>query len=132
MLGLVVGSLVAPRFQTGFLWKQLELLDRAFEPRGLDPTLAVTIVLATTAGYVLWSLSNGSLLASALAATIPASKRSPSFDPLLVLELWEKEFKDASQGRQDEETLQSLVSTPYENRDRSPVSPTHPRGPAPA
>jgi hypothetical protein len=132
MLVLVfAGTLVAPSIQNVFLWKQLDTLDRAFEPPGFDGTLAMTIVLAAATGYALWRLSNGALLTNALTATIPPSKRSTSFDPLLVLELWEKEFKDTSPGREVEETLQSLVSTPYENRDRCPVSPTPQPGPSP-
>jgi hypothetical protein len=121
-------SLVAQSFQTGFLWKQLDLLQGAFEPRGFDATLAMTIVLAAAAGFALWSLSNGSLLASAWATTIPDSKRSTSFDPLLVLELWEQEFKGSRQPGADEETLQSLVTTSCANQDVLPLSPMRRRG----
>ena len=132
MLMLVfAGSLVAPSFQSVFLWKQLDRLDRAFEPPGFDGTLAVTIVLAAAAGYALWRLSSSSLLTSALPATIPPSKRSASFDPLLFLEFWEKEYKDTRPGREVEETLQSLVNTPYENRSVPTVSSTPQRGPSP-
>jgi hypothetical protein len=108
-VGIFSAATVAPGFQTGFLWKQLDVLDRAFEPNALDATFRLTILLAALVGFFLWQLSDGSLLAGPLATTLRPSKRSPSSDPLLVLELWAKEFKEPRQGREDEETLRSLM-----------------------
>jgi hypothetical protein len=54
---------------------------------------------AFSVGYVLWCLRSGSLVASAL-SSLPLWR---SFDPLPVLDFWERDGRDKKLSKEDEE-----------------------------
>lgn len=104
------------------MWSQVESMkgqmDRTAEMQQRQQTIAVGMAtgmsVSFAAGYVIWLLRGGSLLASLLAAT-PLWK---SFDPLPVLAFWEKRKeqrrrpgeKDRSNGN-DERELDELFGS---------------------
>jgi hypothetical protein len=88
------------------MWSQVESMkkqmDRAAGIQHRQQAVAVGMAtgmsMSFAAGYVIWLLRGGSLLASLLAAT-PLWK---SFDPLPVLAFWEKRKKERRQsGKKD-------------------------------
>jgi hypothetical protein len=106
----------AARFDTSLLWNQLDLLSQQLngtttvEAFGVGAVAGFSVLFS--AGYVVWCLRGGSLLASAL-SSIPAWG---AFDPLPVLEFWERsphdeeEEEEAQQIASDEESLQTILT----------------------
>ncbi len=112
------GSLHAAEspLDAGMLWQQCGSIDAQLERQQWNTKITVGAGVALTAGlsagYVILLFRGGSLLASAL-ASLPAWR---SFDPLPVIEYWERDEKRrrklARQGKQaepPEESLESLV-----------------------
>jgi hypothetical protein len=87
------------------MWSQVASMkgqmDRAAGMQQRQATIVVGMAtgvsMSFAAGYVIWLLRGGSLLASLLAAT-PLWK---SFDPLPVLAFWEKRKKQRRPGEKD-------------------------------
>jgi hypothetical protein len=107
------------------LWTQIDAvskqLDEALSSETMTIGVTTGVSVALSTGYVVWLLRAGSLLASVL-SSLPAWR---SFDPLPVLDFWEKEKrakqereakskkrkkKDAKE-RPEEESLQTMVTT---------------------
>jgi hypothetical protein len=83
------------------LWEELREVQEALESAFSTPWTfgAIAGLGALSAGYVLWGLQAGSLITSAL-SSLPVWG---SFDPLPVLEFWEREQKRKTQRNSDED-----------------------------
>jgi hypothetical protein len=106
--------------QNSVAWVYDQIQDLAEQLESDTDTTALAIgtvagVSALSTGYLMWCLRGGSLLATAL-SSIPAWG---SFDPLPVLDFWDKNSKrkpgikgvaDDDTEAADEETLLSLMS----------------------
>jgi hypothetical protein len=96
------------------LWDQLDTLADEILPSGSATTFtigtAAGVSAVFSAGYVAWCLRSGALLASAISA-LPMWR---TFDPLPVLEFWEKRARrrgrtDKDQPEQEEDSVETLV-----------------------
>jgi hypothetical protein len=92
------------------LWSQLDALaddilpDEALSTFSVGAAAGVSVVFS--AGYVAWCLRSGALLASAI-SSLPMWR---SFDPLPVLEFWEKRARRGRNEKgQEEESVEELV-----------------------
>jgi hypothetical protein len=109
---LAGGSRQLGYIDTGLLWSQLDSLAEQMESPEEVQDFAVGAVAGLTAmlstGYLIWCLRGGSLLASAL-SSIPLWR---SFDPLPILEFWERggSQDDEDDDVLDERTLRNLIS----------------------
>jgi hypothetical protein len=83
------------------LWDELREVQEALESAFTTPWTfgAIAGLGALSAGYMLWGLQAGSLVTSAL-SSLPVWG---SFDPLPVLEFWERESKRKAQRNTDED-----------------------------
>jgi hypothetical protein len=83
------------------LWDELREVQEALESAFATPWTfgAIAGLGALSAGYVLWGLQAGSLVTSAL-SSLPVWG---SFDPLPVLEFWEREQKRKQQRNPDDD-----------------------------
>ncbi len=86
------------------LWNQLDEMAKQLVKKSSSQSLASGTVgavsLLLSSGYVVWCLRGGALVASVL-STLPAWL---AFDPLPVLEFWEREEKHPDEDG-DEQTL---------------------------
>jgi hypothetical protein len=93
--------LLADISNEAMLWNELREVQEALESAFTTPWTfgAIAGLGALSAGYVLWGLQAGSLVTSAL-SSLPVWG---SFDPLPVLEFWERESKRKAQQNSDED-----------------------------
>ncbi|HJS09211.1 MAG TPA: hypothetical protein VJ809_16190, partial [Pirellulales bacterium] len=93
--------LLADITSEAMLWDELREVQEALESAFTTPWTfgAIAGLGALSAGYVLWGLQAGSLVTSAL-SSLPVWG---SFDPLPVLEFWEREQKRKEQRNADED-----------------------------
>lgn len=106
------GGAAAPL--TDLLWYELDALATGMKATSWSQAAATTFVAGCTAalsaGYLVWTSRFGYLLAS-LVTAMPAWRR---FDPLEILDLWEKEAKSRRRApgfqsdEEDEAALQAL------------------------
>ncbi|MEX2142228.1 MAG: hypothetical protein WD894_23370 [Pirellulales bacterium] len=93
------------------LWKDIREMNQSLETVFQSPWSygAIAGVGAISAGYLLWCLQAGSLITSAM-SSLPVWG---SFDPLPVLEFWERDAKRKGQANLDDEDpfLQSEPET---------------------
>ena len=94
-------SLLADVTNEVLLWDELREVQEALESAFTTPWTfgAIAGLGALSAGYMLWGLQAGSLVTSAL-SSLPVWG---SFDPLPVLEFWERESKRKAQRNTDED-----------------------------
>jgi hypothetical protein len=83
------------------VWDELKEMQEALDTAFTSPWTygAIAGLGAISAGYLLWGLQAGSLVTSAL-ASLPVWG---SFDPLPVLEFWERDSKRKSHPKPDDE-----------------------------
>jgi hypothetical protein len=98
------------------LWSHLNTIEQQLESSAHQHALAAIFVagagLFATAGYLGWHLRNGYLLAGALLGAASVGSEYTSFDPLAVLESWEKMHSRrsvATRNSAEAETLQTMV-----------------------
>ncbi len=105
------GSSLDDAFQEQALWRELRKLNESLESVFISPWSygAIAGLGALSAGYMLWGFQAGSLMTSAL-SSLPVWG---SFDPLPVLEFWERDAKRKEQEKLDEDDpfLQSEPET---------------------
>jgi hypothetical protein len=93
------------------LWDQLDTMADQILPSGSVTTFtigaAAGVSAVFSAGYVAWCLRSGALLASAL-SSLPMWR---SFDPLPVLEFWEKRVRrrNRAEDEGEEDSIEDLV-----------------------
>jgi hypothetical protein len=102
-------SIQGSKFNPMWLWGQLDKMEAQITSTNeyhLAEFLAGTLPLVASVGFIIWNLWSPYLLGSAVAG-VPLWKRGvQGFDPLTILEHWEKE----SQKGPETETLQSLIA----------------------
>jgi hypothetical protein len=88
-------------FQEQALWRELRKLNESLEEVYISPWSygAIAGLGALSAGYMLYGFQAGSLMTSAL-SSLPVWG---SFDPLPVLEFWERDSKRKEQQRSEED-----------------------------
>jgi hypothetical protein len=101
-------------FQMDLLWAELDALrDQIALPTGLSAldVSFISLTLVATAGFVFFALTENAWLASALLTAAPLWKEVRQYDPLALLDAWEKEPTKSGRGEAagQEETLQSFV-----------------------
>ena len=96
------------------LWGQIDRMMEELEEHGYNESLVIGAVagfsVALSVGYVLWFLRGSALVASA-ASSMPVWQ---TFDPLPVLEFWEREEKEGllekiDRERGEDDALEALT-----------------------
>jgi hypothetical protein len=97
-------------FDPHLLWTRLDRLqeqvDGASVHRSTDAVVGATLSLLASAGFVVWRVFNSYVLVSAAAGSLLWKPGAREFDPLTILDTWERESRE----QQEKETLQALVA----------------------